>query len=347
MVFSINPFKNQYVNLNNFEEQRPTKTKLKVKREKIPPSFTNSKNKNEFTEKLLSEMPRSKPSLTDVSKAETFIYEKENLPSLKDKLQKGDIILSYYPEDSDAVAMMIRKGQKITGIASQKYEKSENFVHAAIYSGENIVEPVVDGVRVNPLDGERFALLPGETRGYLVIRPKNQEMAIKAADLAKELAVAPEEKAKHPYSIAQALLSGWRNSNGKNQGSNERFLKAAFYAHEREIFHNKKFFCSYFVTWIYQAADSKKVIDQINKDLSEKDKISFPNLEKLNPKEKTQAVNKWVEKTAKKHKDLLQKHINLSIDAKHTSVRKLYEFLQDQPNDFEEALAIIAPTTEE
>lgn len=176
-----------------------------------------------------------------------------SLEVLLEKLQPGDIFLSYYPENTDAIAAGLRAGQMLGKIVTPvSTEESHNFVHVAFYVGDGkLSEAVGDGVRINQIDSERFKLKPGMSHGFLVVRPTNRAMAEEACKIAEELSAKHEaEPATHKYSIGKAIVSGMSKGSLDQKGL-ARYLKGACYAHNKIQPMSKngirEFFCSYFV----------------------------------------------------------------------------------------------------
>ncbi len=271
--------------------------------------------------------------------------EKVRYDSLENRLKTGDVFLSYYPPGSrDAIA---------TGISAAQYPKgdseSHNLVHVAMYVGDGkLSEAVSDGVRLNDLAGDRFRLEPGMKHGFLVIRPKNSNLAEEAARIAKELsASAPHVQTNHEYSILKAL--GASVSDGKlTLDGVKRYLKGAAYAYTgvkpTDANGIREFFCSHFIGWAFQAGESKDVIAKINAQLPPNKQIVFPEVEDwMSPKDYGQVLENWAADIAKKHFDLLDNAIKLRFDAKKTTPDAFYRFAKDNPELFTIEMMIVAP----
>lgn len=261
---------------------------------------------------------------------------------IQHKLRPGDILLSYYPESTDAVAGVISIGEKL---AKQVFVKgtpdSHNFVHAALYLGEGrIAEAVSDGIRVNELTDDRFRLKPGMKHSFLVVRPNNAELGKEAARIANELsAQGPDETPTHQYSIMQAL--GAVVSHGKlEQQGIKRYLMGACYQANNLVPANKNgirsYFCSYFVGWAFQVGESKAVLEKL--------KIKPPVIDKkLSPQEQGVAISKWATEVATKHHKALQDAIDLKFDPKYSTPQHLYLYFLSHPELFSQEMLIVAP----
>lgn len=313
------------------------------------------------------QIPRSSSSTTPSSPSHSFIdatvasvklsqveqvhYDSEE--TLLKRLQPGDIVLSYYPNHSDAIAGAIHMAQP-----SSEIESSDLFVHAGLFVGKGddgqakISEAVGDGVRLNELGGERFRLKPGDTHGFLIVRPKNREMASAATEIAKELSASTkEEKPVHPYSLLKAI--GAAGSDGKlDEAGLRRYAKGAFYAHVGHQPMDKNgirdFFCSYYIGWACQAGESFKVLAAANNELGPNDKIVFPTIdENLSPKEQGAALDKWARDLTHTQLAALERHTELKFDPKNTTPQKLYEFIVKHPQLFSQEILIVAPKQQE
>jgi hypothetical protein len=108
-----------------------------------------------------------------------LLHEVEKVPyvsaaTLQERLQPGDIFLSYYPSSAEVKDFALRAGQKITQLLKDSAftEESHNIVHAALYVGNGrISEAVANGVVINQLESQRFKIEPGKDHGFLVVRP--------------------------------------------------------------------------------------------------------------------------------------------------------------------------------
>ncbi len=270
-------------------------------------------------------------------------------------LKEGDIFLSYYPSGSrDAIAAGITQGQKAAkNLPGSKFTpKSHNFVHAAMYVGDGVLtEAVGDGIRINRLDGERFKLETGMKHSFVVVEPKNPELAKWAAKFAEELATDKDQPAIHQYSILKALGSALTADNSLTKDSVKRYLKGWAYAETgiTPVDRNgiREFFCSHFIGWACQAGESKEVIKKINNSLGEISKIVPPKCSPTStPEEYGKILDDWAQKNVNQHYDLIQSQIRIRIDPKFTSPQHLYLFFLANPDAFTFKMRIVAPEKE-
>lgn len=292
----------------------------------------------------------SAPASTQMVQCIDFDKEK-----LLEQLRPGDVLFKYHPQNSDGIEFfnlvdgLIRGAQFIT----KKYTKtstsfSKNIVHASIYAGDGTIsEAVAQGVLLSSLDDERILLKPGMTCGYIVVRPLNSDFGESAGKIARDLTSLPEGSL-HKYSVAKGLHS-LVSSSSFDQHALKRYLKGAAYAHGAAAPLSskgyRKFYCSYFVAWCWQTAESKKVLEEVNQHLREDERITFPNLNDLDPSVAGRRLHRWAAQMESKHSSLLKEHIRLTLDAKRATPQRLYGFVLEHPEMFEHVLVIKPPTS--
>lgn len=299
------------------------------------------------------EIPESKEREADrkTSKFKTLI----NLPYLvEDFLQPGDIIMSYYPESSDAVALLIKAGQILETPVSKN---SVNYVHAAIYLGNGkIAEAIGDekgvDLKINELKSERFKIKEGKCNEYRIFRSTNDTFRKETARLAQQLN--REEKSpgevRGTYSYQNAFFSILKRTHLSEEAL-IHYMKAAHFAHTGEMpidrHGPRNFHCSYLVSWVLQGAESLEVIARINNTLESTEKIEFPDLSKMtNVRERGDALEAWARKMVKTHEKKLRENLRLKNDAKTTTPQHLYKLFKDNPDLFEPVYRLIAPKQE-
>ena len=183
--------------------------------------------------------------------------------------------------------------------------------------------------------------------GFLVVRPKNSEMAKEAARIALELA--GDQEIMLQYSIARALFSGVRSSELDQEGI-KRYLKGACCAHNKTMPLDKNgirdVFCSYWVGWACQAGESIDIIKRVNAELPDEAQITFPDFSEF-PREKQGALlEQWAINTAAEHYDILKQYIKLDFDPKWTTPQRLYGFILEHPELFTQEMLIVPPQEE-
>ena len=264
------------------------------------------------------EVPESKESLNETDRKISKFITLINLPYLvEDFLQPGDIIMSYYPESSDAVAFLIKAGQILETPVSKN---SVNYVHAAIYLGNGkIAEAISDekgvDLKINDLTSERFKIKEGKSNEYRIFRSTNSAFRKETARLAQRL----NQEDKSPgevrgtYSYQNAFFSILKRTHLSEEAL-VHYLKAAHFAHtgEMPVDRNgpRNFHCSYLVSWVLQAAESLEAIARINETLGSGEKIEFPDLSKINDvRERGDALDAWARKMVRTHEKKLREKL--------------------------------------
>lgn len=166
-------------------------------------------------------------------------------------LQSGDILLKM--KDGSLISKIISTGQKLTG------QENSDFVHAGLlYDRNYIIESQGAGVVANDL---RVGDLP---YGYIVFRARDRNLAEGASEFAKLLFDAHAANESLRYGLGAAALSVIKRFRPAQDTTS---LDARVDAIVNGADH--KFFCSQFVTFVYQFTGEQNNIaprDLINLD---------------------------------------------------------------------------------
>jgi len=315
----------------------------------IPSSGKKAELPQGFTQAAVKAAKEGGTPLADVARVAYVATD-----DLKNKLKPGDVFLTYEPKTIDTVGLGISAIQRaVKNVLVRGIDESHNFVHAALYVGDGkLSESVAQGLRINEFTGDRFTLKEGMSHGFLVIRPKNERLGQEAARIAKELSTeAASESSIHEYSIMKALGATVSDGYLREDGV-KRYLKGAAYAingiQPTDANGIRAFFCSYFVGWVFQAGESKDVIDKVNAALPAGNKIEIPHIDSsLSAEEQGRILEKWATDTARKHYGLLKDTIELKFDPKLTTPQHLYMFFLEHPELFTQEMLIVAPASPE
>jgi len=193
------------------------------------------------------------------------------------KLKVGDILFKkVHEEDFNPVVL----GQTIAYpfMGAPKEREGYKFSHAAIYLGNGRIaeaSPHLDGceVRILPMDDPRFGLDPTQKTRFLVCRFHDEEIAREAAEIAESVAQpvsayngGPGDATEFQYTKVHALRSLWHSASF-GPFARYRYLKQYIDDHNGErpvdFIDLKSFFCSYFVGYCYQTAESRHVMPSI------------------------------------------------------------------------------------
>ncbi len=200
--------------------------------------------------------------------------------SFLDQLKPGDIVFRKIADSASNIVVTAQKIFKGVTLAPLRDREGYKYSHAAIYIGDGQVAEAMTvpngGVelrRINMLDPEFLDMSNGTQ--FLISRPQNSEIGKKAVEYAKAISAdcthKPLEKdagKKHPhkYAFINALRSLW-HSCSFGHFAKQRYLKAYVDAKNNEAPQSfvffKNFFCSNFVSYCYQAAESQTVIPEI------------------------------------------------------------------------------------
>lgn len=305
-----------------------------------------------------TEMVRLKPSQTRQLKTETRINDVRtliNVPGLvENELRPGDILMSYYPNCYGIEDYVIKFGQ----LLGKKIDKeSIDYVHVSIYLGDGKVAEAVResdkvDLKINTLDHERFKIKEGRTNEFRVFRCKSKEIAEETSRLGNIVASEDKQRGEEvgSYNFKTVLLSPIKPKN-LNKDAIARYLKAAYFSHTNETPTDKSgprdFHCSYLVLWLYQAAESKLVINKLNESLDPSQQIVFPDLSNCTTlKEKGHALDCWAKGVADIYENELRELISIDLNVKAASPQDTYNFLVEKNNLFEPVLRIVAPKSE-
>ncbi len=260
---------------------------------------------------------------------EVIPFKKETLVQ---KLKPGDIIFKKQPRESKNVVVL---GQWLFNplIGGQKERESYKYSHAAIYLGNGKAAEAVPHqkgaeVRILDLDDPGFALKDGAE--YLVSRCKDEALAETAAEIGKKTAqdVGPTD-GRHPnetvfkYTKLQAMRSIWHPSSF-GPFARYRYLKQYHDDHTnllpKDFIHLKSFFCSYFVGYCFQTAESRRIMPEI---LGESD--APPN--GITPVDKAIFRGLWARLRRIQTWNQMSEKVQLQYDAKRLTPQDLRNFI--------------------
>lgn len=187
---------------------------------------------------------------------------------LMQKLKPGDIFFKKLPHDAEHPVIF---GQKLFQplIIGEKERESYKYSHVAIYLGNGkVAEAVPDkhgsDVRIIDLADPHFALeFPKQ---YLVARCSDEALAATAVAVAAKVADEVGEnqgETSFKYTKFQALRSIW-HPYFFGPLSRYRYMKQYIDDHKNQVpvdfIQPKSFFCSYFVGYSYQTAESRSIM---------------------------------------------------------------------------------------
>jgi hypothetical protein len=203
-----------------------------------------------------------------------------DVDTLLDHLQPGDILFKKMPEDTSHIVVL---GQKLIAplISGHQDREGYKYSHASIYLGDGkIAEAVPDhdgsDVRILDLKHPKIALdsdSPLQNIQYMVARSSDPQLAKEAAEIALQVAQPAEiegenglKKTDFSYTKIHALRSIWHPS-GFGPYARERYFKQYYYDRHhlrpKDFMGLKSFFCSYFVGYCFQTAESRRIMPAI------------------------------------------------------------------------------------
>jgi hypothetical protein len=256
-------------------------------------------------------------------------------------LRPGDILFKRSEELNKSVRIVQWLIAPFLGIRERDgYE----FTHAALYLGNGQIAEATDaqkvsGVRIFDIRDERFTIGQGSKREYLVSRCKDGDLARTAVKIAKELAVNDRVR-RHPHrkklQFAQALCAEAAFLSSAF-GPMARFRYCRQYIDDRmnesrsHFLKLKDFFCSYFVGYCYQTAESRRIMPHI---------IARHDV----PRPKWYPGRcLWAAIKSLQHSKKLTQLVQLSFDAKRITPYELRNFVLSRPALFQDACLIKKP----
>ncbi len=264
--------------------------------------------------------------------------------SVMSKLKPGDIFFKkVHEEDSHPVVL----GQSIAYhfMSAPKEREGHKFSHAAVYLGNGRIaeaSPHHDGceVRSVSLDDPRFALDAEHSNRYLVCRFHDESLAREAAQVAESVAqpVVAAEATEFKYSKLQALRSIWHSASF-GPFARYRYLKQYIDDHKGErpvdFMQKKGFFCSYFVGYCFQTAESRRTMPPI---LGDEDR----------PTQGWTTIGSavfrglWARLRRLGHWNEMSEAVKLQFDAKRLTPQNLRNFTVAHPELFKDVLMLRA-----
>lgn len=194
-----------------------------------------------------------------------------NKDTLLNNLKPGDILFKKLPHDSKNTVVF---GQWLLSplLTGKQEREAYKYSHAMIYLGDGKFAEATPNhgkseVRTFDIKDPKFALESSSPIQYVVARHKDADLARQAAEIASTIAQnCACSSGIHDYDYVDALRSIYLPS---NFGLFARYrYNKQFYLDRRgepptEFFGTKDFFCTYFVGYSYQTAESRKVMPQI------------------------------------------------------------------------------------
>lgn len=284
-------------------------------------------------------------------------YSLSEIDEIKANLEIGDVLM-FRRDTNNSNIDTVRLGQTAANVLNPKRKNEyRNTTHAAISIGDGkFVEATPPRVKITTLE-ER--LLKKQKKEFvseiLVYRPRIKEVATGAAmlgiQIAKEsLSIREQHQehdtSSHPYDYKNSTLSLIKKD-AYNEEAKKDFMRWALWnnAYWEDPLAMKSlipvvdkderaFYCSNFVGWCFQTAESNNFIQQLNYL-----ELELPSREILR---NTIALKTWIDTTIREHPDLLDYcDVMISKSAKNLSPRSLIDFIDNEPDLWELRFRII------
>lgn len=278
-----------------------------------------------------------------------------NSTDLLKNLKPGDIFFKKNPENSDNIVVI---GQKLfTPVLLSKLVEREGYKysHAALYMGDGIVAEAVtaqDGgvqLRSVMLEDSRFALDHEHGYNYVVSRSEDEELANEAVRIAKKIVKAAEPEDvkqknsnKHKYSFVNAVRSIYHSSHFGFFAKRRYFQQYIDHKQDRsplDFLSPKDFYCSNFVSYCYQTAESLKVAPKLIGEHSHPTNLGTGFGNALS-RFFWACINRW------QHIRDLDKHVKMKFDAQWVTPQDLRNFVLSNPKLFNDKFYIQPEGTE-
>lgn len=275
-----------------------------------------------------------------------------NDPKLKDILKPGDIIFKKYHEDNSNIICRMQKLFKAI-IMGKKEREGHKFSHAAMYVGNGQVAEAVTPhgkdpqVRILDFNDPRFALITKNE--YRVVRPTNDQLGAKAAQVFRSFAKAIQPSTTDPvtrikalkYNFIEAARSLWHSSTF-GYFARQRYLKYhADYADgatPTQVLLPRRLFCSYAVSLAYQVADGLTLRDKGRRTI--KDIVGTPPTRIGNPIIRTIVRAVWSRYHAIVNRKAIDKFVQIKYDAVRANPQDMRNFVLRNPALFRDRLIV-------
>lgn len=273
-------------------------------------------------------------------------YQKDEL--LKN-LKVGDLFFKKNPVDTDNIVV---KGQKVFyPFLWSKLVEREGYLysHVAMYLGDGQVAEAVTGqdggvqVRSIKLEDSRFALDHKHGCSYLVSRCEDSDLAQEAVRIAKTVVqpAKPETEKQvnsnhHKYAFVSAVRSIYHSS-GFGIFAKRRYFEQYITQKENQtpmsFMKPKDFFCSNFISYCYQTAESLKVAPKLVGENSKPLKAHTGFGRAL-------FRSLWAHLERWKHIYDLDKHVKMKFDAQWMTPHDFRNFVLSNPTLFNDKFVV-------
>lgn len=313
--------------------------------EKVRRFFTEFRS-SEFLQQLQSAENSDKTNALAIQRLKALKTKSTTVLTFKDweleqRLKPGDIIFKKSPV---GLNKLVIKGQKLTApfIRGKRQRQAYEYNHVAMYIGNGKIAEanytnLGTPVRILDIRHKEFALDSSSPTEYLVTRCRDQELAGEAADVAAQIAkddIEEPEKRGLKYDLCMALRSIFTSS---SFGPSARYRFLEQYNDDRQGVQPKtRFFCSYFVGYCYQTAESRRIMPEI---LRSGDEPS----EGCNQFCTTIRRAYWMCKRRFQLWRQMGQRIQFQFDPKHTSPHNLRNFVARRPNLFRDLYIVQKP----
>jgi hypothetical protein len=301
------------------------------------------------------------------------------------ELRKGDIIFFQNTGKlKGAIDKGIVGGQKLAQrwIKGKLDPVSETYTHVAIYIGNGKFAEATPGSEpghdVRILDFNHFSmkLKEGEGYEYRITRPKDPEMARRAAELAEKTAeykdsrttesvLTTSQKGRFETQLKYDKPGAGGSLLGPSKFDNKAKKKAivgGIISHQqqagaphpvslkKESGKDRSFFCSYYVSYCLQAGNASVEMPEILEKLRSKgpkgvrfaqDLEMFLKLD-LSIKETVRALHRVSKNIVKAYPDILDS-LTAKYDPKYMSPQRFRKMVSDNPDLYQDVMRIVPP----
>ena len=292
----------------------------------------------------------------------------DNIVELTRHLQPGDIVFFQNIGSYTSLAdLFVSNGQwfaKLWTEGSLDY-LSETFTHVGIYLGNGQMaeaqrNQLGEDVRIISWDDPYMRLQPGSGWQYVIYRPKNNEIAIHAANLARRFAedkslikaaiekgqveLLPELKTKFSYSQFAAVHAIFKSSLFSLEAKKRALaqLIQLYNNIETPLLKNwasQGFYCSFLVAECLQQGNILHLFNSLQDQVGR-----LPRLKGEKPIEEEKIMTAWIDNALKEYPTLLDDLV-MQFNPQYISPQKLWQFVQ-RSDLFDKKLRIIPPKLE-
>ncbi|MCB1112973.1 MAG: hypothetical protein H7A37_09455 [Chlamydiales bacterium] len=185
---------------------------------------------------------------------------------------------------------------------------------------------------------------------YQVVRPKDQQMAKKTADLACKLSVRTkigDENTKSPLKYAYIGAAGsLLFSTEVTKHSVRDALQSSLLAYKDEITEDDKnklgtMFCSQFTGWSLQIHDTKRILAILGRKYTDDEDLKTSTIKDIAKDWKSKEAKQWAKRVMGKHYHEFRSLQHVRLDPAYASPMDLHGYVNEHPELYKKVISIV------